>query len=76
MAMEQDRLLKFFNTHGMDNPYYSICRYYEETAHQVCRQVMPSAEKTVALRKLLESRDCIIRAVSEMLVSPGGFTEK
>ena len=69
MVLEQDRLLKFFNTQGMDNPYYSICKWYEDTAHQICKQVAPGAERTVALRKLMESRDCIVRAVSEMPIN-------
>lgn len=69
MAMEQDRLLKFFNTKGMDNPYYSICRHYEELSHRICEQILPGAERTVALRKLMESRDYIIRAVSEMPIN-------
>lgn len=36
---------------------------YRSWAHQVEENLRPGAEKTVALRKLLESRDAALRAL-------------
>lgn len=63
--MEQDRLLKFFATTGMEQPYYKVCREFELLALQIQNDVKGGPERTVALRKLMESRDCIVRAISE-----------
>ena len=56
-------ILKFFE-YGHLPPYLQeVSRDYHTLAHTVADRGDDNAEKTVALRKLLESKDAAVRAV-------------
>lgn len=59
----QDRMLQFFSyTHLPDN-LKVISQPFHDLAHQICATLPQNPERTVALRKLLEAKDCAVRSV-------------
>lgn len=64
-----DRMLKWFAAaHLPRNDLRELSMRFRDLAYQVCAELEPGPERTVALRKLLEAKDCAVRA----LVHPGG----
>lgn len=56
-------LLRYFQiTHLPSGPLRQVAGMYTDLAHDVDRLLPDGAEKTVALRKLLESKDAAVRA--------------
>lgn len=67
--MEEDRMLKWFDwEHLPKGELREVSSHFKELALTVCSLVKAGPERTVALRKLLESKDAAVRAV----VHPGG----
>jgi len=60
--MEQDRLLKFFAYAHLPANLQAHSKPFAELANHIVSSLQPSAERTVALRKLLEAKDCAVRA--------------
>lgn len=58
-------LLRFFNGRSIPNRIRPVSDLFESTADQLNVMLPPGAEKTVALRKLIESRDAAIRAAQD-----------
>lgn len=57
-------LLRWFDsTHMQDGPAKDASKWIETTAYKYAQQIQSSAELTAGLRKLLEAKDCIVRAV-------------
>lgn len=59
----QDRMMQFFaythlpqNLQGVSKPFGDLAQHLQDTLPQ-------NPERTVALRKLLEAKDCAVRAV-------------
>lgn len=64
--MEKDRMLQWFATAHIGPPEIkAIITSYAQLAHHFCDEIPPGPERTVALRKLVESKDCMVRAYIE-----------
>lgn len=62
VKLNTERMLKWFEYLHFSPPIQVICKPFNEFATILCEQLMPGPERTVALRKLLESRDAAVRA--------------
>lgn len=58
----EDPLLRFFEYTHLPEPLQLVSRPFCELALQLAHDLPRSAERTVALRKLLESKDAAVRA--------------
>lgn len=58
-----NRLLQFFEYSHLPPHLQPISREFHTLAHWVDKHIPANAEQTVALRKLLEAKDCAVRAV-------------
>jgi len=57
-----DQLLRWFDCSHLPPKLQSVTLQYHALAKRLARQLPASAETTVALRKLLESKDAAVRA--------------
>lgn len=58
-------MLRFFEYSHLPGPLQGISQYFHTLAHKLVSDIAPGPERTVALRKLLESKDCAVRAKLE-----------
>lgn len=58
-----NKLLQFFNYDHLPPNLQEISKPFCELAKHIDANIPQNAEQTVALRKLLESKDCAVRAV-------------
>lgn len=63
IALPDEPMLKFFAFSHLPEPLQSVSFIFCETACRLVTQVPRSAERTVALRKLLEAKDAGVRAM-------------
>ena len=56
-------ILRFFRFHHLPEELKAVSAMYAALACNMCITLPNSAERTVALRKLLESKDCAVRAM-------------
>ena len=63
-----DRMLKHFEYSHLPPHLQNISRPFYLLAHDITSDIEPGQERTAALRKLLESKDCAVRAK----LHPGG----
>jgi len=56
-------MLKFFEFAHLPENLKHASRMFHDTAHWVVDNVPRNPERTVALRKLLEAKDCAVRAL-------------
>jgi hypothetical protein len=61
--MSQDRMLQFFAYEHLPEPLRSASRPFCELARWVVLTLPNNPERTTALRKLLEAKDCAVRAL-------------
>jgi hypothetical protein len=59
----EDPILKFFSYEHLPAHLQSISKPFHDMAHWIVKTTPRNAERTTALRKLLESKDCAVRAV-------------
>lgn len=59
----EDRMLQFFAYEHLKEPLQSASKPFCELAKQVVETLPSNPERTVALRKLLEAKDCAVRAL-------------
>lgn len=64
----EERLLKWFEYKHLPEHLQAVSRPFGELALQITESIEPGPERTVALRKLLESKDASVRAK----LHPGG----
>jgi len=64
-APAPDRLLQFFTYVHLPERLRDVSRPFCDLAHTLAATLPPGPERTVALRKLLESKDCAVRAALE-----------
>jgi hypothetical protein len=64
----EDRMIKWFDFKHLPEHLQCASRPFYATAKHIVDNSEPGPERTVALRKLLESKDAAVRAV----VHPGG----
>lgn len=55
-------ILRFFNYGHLPHNLACVSAPFYELAHELAASLEPSAETSVALRKLLESKDAAVRA--------------
>lgn len=63
-----ERMLKWFAFGHLPETLQLISKPFSDLANQLCGTVQAGPERTVALRKLLESKDAAVRAA----LNPGG----
>lgn len=59
---EGDPLLQFFTWAHLPEKLQAFSKPFGELAHKLCEVLPRNPERTVMLRKLLESKDCAVRA--------------
>lgn len=57
-----DRLLQFFAYDHLREDLKAVSKPFGDLAHQIVETLPSNPERTVALRKLLEAKDCAVRA--------------
>ncbi len=63
MMENNDRMLQFFKYKHLPDNLQKISKSFCELAEKVVETLPRNPERTVALRKLLESKDCAVRTV-------------
>jgi len=58
----QDRMLQFFAFEHLPDHLKEVSRPFGATAEWIVQNLPANPERTVALRKLLEAKDCAVRA--------------
>lgn len=58
-----DPMLQFFGWAHLPPHLQVVSRPFGELAEQIVRDLPRNPERTVALRKLLEAKDCAVRAL-------------
>jgi hypothetical protein len=58
----QERLLQFFTYAHLPPELQEISRMFADLAHWTVEALPRNPERTVALRKLMEAKDCAVRA--------------
>jgi len=58
-----DRLLQFFQYEHLPQHLQKVSEPFCMLAYKLALDISPNPELTVALRKLLEAKDCAVRAV-------------
>lgn len=62
LAADAERMLRFFRYAHLKPPLALVSREFARLALTIVEQLPASPERTVALRKLLEAKDCGVRA--------------
>jgi hypothetical protein len=60
---EQDPMLQFFRYEHLPEHLQAMSRPFGVLARQLVENLPRNPERTVALRKLLEAKDCAVRAL-------------
>lgn len=58
----QDRMMQFFAYNHLPTHLQEISKPFGDLAQQIVDTLPANAERTAGLRKLLEAKDCIVRA--------------
>jgi hypothetical protein len=56
-------LLQFFKYDHLPEKLQKVSKPFGDLAHSICADIPNNPERTTALRKLLESKDCAVRAI-------------
>jgi len=56
-------LLQFFVYEHLSEPLQAVSRMFALLANEIVATIPRNPERTVALRKLLEAKDCAVRAM-------------
>ena len=56
-------LLQFFTYEHLPEHLQKVSKPFCEAAHELAKNLPSNPESTTALRKLLEAKDCAVRAV-------------
>ena len=59
----QDRMLQFFEYAHLPPHLQAVSKPFGELAELIVQGLPQNPERTVALRKLLEAKDCAVRAM-------------
>lgn len=57
-------MLRYFKYDHLPADLQAVSKPYADMAHQLAHELPQGPETTTALRKLLESKDCAVRAVA------------
>lgn len=58
-----DRMMQFFAYEHLPPHLQAVSKPFGELAQKLVADLKPNPERTVALRKLLEAKDCAVRAL-------------
>lgn len=58
-----EHLLQFFAHGHLPTPLQVVSKPFSDLAHELVRSLPRNPERTTALRKLLETKDCAVRAL-------------
>jgi hypothetical protein len=58
-----DRMMQFFEYGHLPEKLQKISKPFGQLAEEICDNLPSNPERTVALRKLLEAKDCAVRAL-------------
>jgi hypothetical protein len=61
--VQPDRMLQFFNYEHLPPYLQEVSKPFCALAEMISKDLPSNPERTVALRKLLEAKDCAVRAV-------------
>lgn len=61
-AMPTEPMLQFFSTAHLREDLRPVSQAFADLAHEIAATLPRNPERTVALRKLLEAKDCAVRA--------------
>jgi hypothetical protein len=61
--VNQDRMLQFFAYEHLPAHLQEVSKPFGELAQKIVDSLPSNPERTVALRKLLEAKDCAVRAL-------------
>lgn len=62
LDVTQDRMLQFFGYEHLPAHLQAVSKPFAELAAALVEKLPSNPERTVALRKLLEAKDCAVRA--------------
>lgn len=60
-----NRMLRWFDFSHLPDDLWVVAQLIRDTALELNDEIPESAEKTAGLRKLLEAKDCFVRATIE-----------
>jgi hypothetical protein len=60
---DKEYLLQFFEYAHLPEKLQAVSKPFGELANKICEVTPRNPERTVALRKLLEAKDCAVRAL-------------
>lgn len=63
--MGEERMLQFFKADHLPAGLREVSQPFCNLAHEMCDVLQSGPERTVMLRKLLEAKDCAVRAKLE-----------
>jgi hypothetical protein len=63
MSDQPEHILQFFNYSHLPSHLQEVSEPFHTLAHSIVEHLPRNPERTVALRKLLESKDAAVRAV-------------
>lgn len=63
MSEHKDRMLQFFAYAHLPGHLQAVSKPFGDLAQQIVDTLPSNPERTVALRKLLEAKDCAVRAL-------------
>lgn len=71
-----ERMLQFFHYEHLPEHLRDVSQPFCELANHIVNSLPRNPERTVALRKLLEAKDCAVRAVLEGPAGPPVATDR
>lgn len=63
--MDNERMIQFFTYKHLPEHLAIVSQPFCELAERIVENIPRNPERSVALRKLLESKDCAVRALIE-----------
>ena len=60
--MDEDSLLRYFTYAHLPGKLQKVSRLFGDLARELCETLLSGSEREMALRKLLEAKDCAVRA--------------
>lgn len=61
--MENETLLQFFKYDHLPKPMQEVSKPFCDLAENIVAVIASNPERTAAMRKLLEAKDCAVRAL-------------
>jgi len=64
--MDKNTCMKYFEYEHMNENSQSVCKPIMELAQEMNKNIPDGLEKVFAMRKLLEAKDCFLRAAENI----------